>query len=66
MARKLSKSEWVSVLNRMEFYNRSEGFVNDVDGVLTFFDGNACIDGVYSFFVTINDVKNFIKNYESN
>ncbi len=63
MVRKLKQSEWVAIFKSMKFYGRNDGYVNDVDGVLTFFDDNACIDGVYSFYVTLSDVEGFIANY---
>lgn len=62
--RKVEKLEWEHVLHVMNRYNRLAGFVNDVDGKLCFFDGNACIDGCYSFLVTKDDVIAFINNYE--
>jgi hypothetical protein len=64
MVRQVKQSEWVAILKTMLFYNRSYGYVNDVEGVLTFFDGDTCIDGVYSFYVTLEDVNSYISNYE--
>lgn len=65
MVRKIDKSEWVNVLNVMKRYNREEGYVNDLQDKLTFFDGNACIEGCFSLHVTKEEVEGYIKNYEN-
>ena len=61
--RVVKQSEWVDVLKTMKFYNRSDGYINDVDGVLKFFDSNNCIDGSLGFFVTLNDVLVHLNSY---
>jgi len=64
--RKIKKSEWIHVLQVMNQYNRLSGYVNDVEGKLSYFDGNACIDDCYSFAVNKDDVIAFINNYDKN
>ena len=58
--RRISKDEWRRILQTMIQYNRSGGYVDDVDGKLTFFDSDPCINGVKAFYVTINDVRDII------
>tara|TARA_R110000868_G_scaffold400073_2_gene674213 strand:- start:295 stop:486 length:192 start_codon:yes stop_codon:yes gene_type:complete len=60
---KITKQDWQKVLKIMNQYNRDYGFVNIVDGKFTFFDSNAIIDNVGSFYVTKSDVNNFLLNY---
>ena len=62
MERKINQSEWVDILKTMTFYNRTNGYINDVGGKLTFFDSNACIGGVDSFYITIEEVRLYAKN----
>jgi tetrahydromethanopterin S-methyltransferase subunit F len=61
----IQKNEWVHILNTMKNFNRIDGYVNDVRGKLTFFDGNACIDDCYSLYVTRKDVEEYINNCEN-
>ena len=60
MVHKLTKEDWERVLSTMTRYNRESGFVNILEDKLTFFDRNATIDGVDSFYVTQSDVRVFI------
>lgn len=55
-----SKMEWNRVLRDMLFYKRREGYVDEVNGKLTFFDSDPCINGVHAFHVTLGDVRNII------
>jgi hypothetical protein len=61
---KTKKSDWEKVLTIMERYNRFDGYINVLGGEMTFFDSNAIIDGVYSFYVTKEDVINFTNNFK--
>ena len=54
------KREWNGVLRDMLFYKRKEGYVDELNGRLTFFDSDPCINGVHAFYVTLDDVKNII------
>ena len=58
-----TQADWQRIMNTMVQYNRSWGFINILDGKLTFFDSNATIDGVDSFYVTKSDVKMFLHNF---
>jgi hypothetical protein len=50
-----------NVLNKMDFYNRKDGFIaNDMFGNLTFFDVEPSFGGAY---VTREDILEFINNY---
>jgi hypothetical protein len=60
---KITQADWQRILNTMLQYNRSCGFINILDGKLTFFDGNAVINDVGSFYVTQSDVRMFLNNY---
>lgn len=62
--RVVTQYEWIDILKTMKFYNRTDGYVNDLDGVLKFFDSNSCLDGSWGFFVTLNDVVAHISSYE--
>ena len=61
----VQKNEWIHVFNTMKNFNRLDGYVNDVRGKLTYFDGYAIIDGVGSLFVTIEEVQSRIDNYKN-
>ena len=65
MGRIVQKYEWVSILNTMKRYNRLDGYVNDVEDCLIFFDSDAIIDDCHSFHVTIQEVEDFVKNYDN-
>ena len=60
---KTTQADWQRILNVMIQYNREWGFINILDNKLTFFDSNAIIDGVGSFYVTQCDVKKILTNY---
>ena len=64
MSRIIKKSEWVKVLNNMTRFNRTEGYVNDLEGTLMFFDSNVYIEDAYSFYVTKEQVQWYIDNYK--
>ncbi len=54
------KQEWKNVLRDMVFYKRRDGYVDEVNGKLTFFDDDPCINGVHAFYVTIDTVRSII------
>jgi hypothetical protein len=62
---KTKQSDWEKVLTIMERYNRFDGYINVLGGEMTFFDSNAIIDGVHSFYVTKEDVINFTNNFKN-
>ena len=57
ISRVITKEEWKNILNTMEFYSRTSGFVYLVDDKLTFFDADPNIDGIGACFVTIDNVR---------
>jgi hypothetical protein len=65
MSNKVSKAHWENVLRTMEFYKRTDGYIDfDKGGTLQFFDNepNEC-PGMY---ITKEQVKEYILNYDSN
>lgn len=56
----LRENEWRNILRDMVFYNRYDGYVDEVNGKLTFFDSDPMIDAISAFYVIIDDVKNII------
>lgn len=60
---KIKKQDWERIYNTMTQYNRENGFLNILDNKLTFFDNNATIDGVNSFYITKSEVKNYLSNF---
>lgn len=65
MKKKVSQLEWEQILDVMLFYNRTEGYVDEVNGKIMFFDGDPCINGVHACRVTIDEVKEYIKGYRN-
>lgn len=60
---KIPLSAWEQVLDIMLFYHRKEGYVDEVDGKLQFFDNDPKINGVGACHVTIEEVKEYIKSF---
>lgn len=59
---KITLNDWLKVLDTMLRYKRYEGYVDWVDGNgLTFFDSDPCINGVHACYVTIDDVREYMK-----
>lgn len=58
------KEQWQQIHNVMERYGRKEGYVDEVDGKLQFFDGDPRRGGISACLVTIEQVKNIIKAEE--
>ena len=48
----------------MTRYGRTEGYVDDVDGKLVFFDGDPVRNGVHACHITIEQVRNIVKTEE--
>ena len=61
-----TESDWKRILNIMIRYNRESGYINILDEQVTFFDGNAIIDDVGSFYVTQSDVQKIILSFKKN
>lgn len=53
---KVTKKEWENVLKVMDQYKRPAGFVDIIDGKLTFLDGNAKVNGSDSLYITRPEV----------
>lgn len=53
------KQQWKRVLAIMIHHNRQEGYVDEVNGELLFFDSDPCINGIHACYVTIEDVKKY-------
>lgn len=62
----VSLLEWERILDIMLFYRRTEGYVDEVNGKLQFFDGDPCLNGVHACKVTIDEVREYIKSYGHN
>ncbi len=59
---KITLNDWLRVLDTMLRYKRYDGYVDFVDGKgLTLFDSDPCINGVHACYVTIEDVKEYMK-----
>lgn len=52
---------WKHILAVMEVYHRKDGYVDEVDGKLTFFDSDPCRNGVSACYVTIEQVREYAK-----
>ena len=62
---KVSQLEWEQILEIMLFYKRKDGYVDVVDGKLQFFDSDPKINGAGACYVTVEDVRENVKSYES-
>lgn len=59
---KITLTDWLKVLDAMLRYKRYEGYVDwGDDKGLTFFDSDPCINGVHACYVTIDDVREYMK-----
>ena len=47
-------------------FSRTEGYIDEVNGKVQFFDRDPCINGVHAYKVTIDEVKEYIRNYGNN
>lgn len=56
----ITKSDWRCIYDTMRRYKRKEGFVDEVDGSLLFFDSDPCIKGIHACHVTIEEVKEYM------
>lgn len=56
----IREQEWRNILRTMLIHSRTEGYVDEVNGKLTFFDSDPRINDVGAFFVTIHDVEDII------
>lgn len=59
----ISLLELEQILELMEFYHRTEGYMDKVDGKLQFFDSDPCIGGVHACKITKDEVKQYIRDY---
>lgn len=67
MSNKVSKAHWNNVLKTMEFYRRGDGYIDfDKGGTLKFFDSPPAVDCINGMYITIEQVKEYILNYDSN
>jgi len=67
MSNKISKAHWQNVLITMEFYKRGEGYIDvDKGGILKFFDSPPQVDCIDGMYVTMEQVKEYISNYDTN
>lgn len=57
----VTKEMWRDILNTMKKYNRTDGYVDFLNGKLTFFDSNPEIDGVKALSVTREQVEEYSK-----
>ena len=62
---KIPLSAWEQILDVMLFYHRTEGYVDEVNGKLQFFDSDPKLNGVGACHVTIEEVREYIASYES-
>ena len=53
--------EWFVILNTMMFYQRKEGYVDEIDGKLMFFDSDPFRNCVHACHVTLDDVREIIE-----
>lgn len=58
---KVEKTDWLRILEVMKFYSRKDGYVDFIGDKLTFFDSDPQINGVGACYVTIENVKKYIK-----
>jgi hypothetical protein len=64
-SKKVSKAHWQNILRTMEFYNREDGYIDfDKGGILQFFDSPPSLDGVDGMYITRQQVKEYIYNYD--
>lgn len=59
----ISLIELERILEIMEFYHRTEGYMDKVNGKLQFFDSDPCIDGVHACKITKDEVRQYIQNF---
>lgn len=59
----ISLTELERILEIMEFYHRTEGYMDKVNGKLQFFDSDPCIGGVHACKITKDEVKHYIRDY---
>jgi hypothetical protein len=65
MSNKISKAHWENVLRTMEFYKRTDGYIDqEGKGPLMFFDSQP--NDYVGMYVTKEQVKENILNYDSN
>lgn len=60
----ISLLELEQILEIMEFYHRTEGYIDKVNGKLQFFDSDPCIGGVHACIITKDEVKQCIRDYQ--
>ena len=65
-SKKVTKAELENVLATMNRYNRTSGFMDKVDGKLTFFDGQPNINDVGGAPVTKDELVKWIADYDAN
>ena len=61
---KVTLLDWEQILDVMLFYHRTEGYVDEINGKLQFFDSDPKINGVGACHVTIEEVKDYIKSFQ--
>lgn len=59
----ISLLELEKILEIMEFYNRTDGYMDKVNGKLQFFDSDPFIGGVHACKITKDEVKQYISDY---
>lgn len=59
----ITQLDWEQILDIMLFYKRSEGYIDEVDGKLLFFDSDPCINEVHACKVTIEEVKKYVNDF---
>ena len=60
----IARTDWQRIYDTMRRYGRREGFVDEIDGILTFFDSDPCMGGVHACHITIDEVVEY-SNYET-
>ena len=58
----ITRSDWQRIFDTMHMYRRREGFVDDIDGTLTFFDSDPCRNGIHACHVTIDEVIEYMND----
>lgn len=53
-----TKKDWEGILQKMQQYNRKDGFVSDKDNKLTFFDSKPSFSGMYVTLEMVEDIIN--------
>lgn len=61
---KITKKDWERVRDTMRKYQRKEGYVDEVDGKLMFFDTDPFCNFVHACYVTYENVEKYIADCE--